>query len=491
MARTLPSLRDGFVKKKKTRSSGRNGTGVVAAVASRCFLIDSVTFVTTYVPSANKAIRDGCPDRLAVVSRLFGGEPAPPERCRVLELGCAEGAHLVPLAELAPESRFLGVDLDARAVERGNELVARLGLTNLTLETADFRAISERNERFDYVVAHGVYSWVAPDVRGALLALVAEVLDDEGVAYVSFNALPGTLTRASDSLVHHDYLAETNDGVTLPAFAEHLARHGLEYVTDASNLDRSAFTQNPLAAAFETPLESTTYVDRLEMQRFRQAVVRRRRAVPPALDLGRAERLWFASSAEPAARGDVKGSSPVRFKTVSGLELETNVPETKLALYELGRVWPEPLRLDDLSERVAGRLDATAASGALATTLLDSGASLAARAFFRRPRCVRSPSSMPCASATARLEASRGRDVTNVHHEPVKLDVAFHRELLSLLDGTRDRARLVREVSDAIEAGRVVVAGVDPKARPRWEGLMAREVDAGLERFSRFALLLG
>jgi SAM-dependent methyltransferase len=440
-----------------------------------------MTSVTTYVPSANQANRDSCPDRLAVVTTLFGGEPAPPERCRLLELGCAEGAHLVPLAELAPESRFLGVDLDPRAVERGNETARRLGLANLTLEVADFRAICGRNERFDYVIAHGVYSWVAPDTRDALLALVAEVLGDEGVAYVSFNALP---------LVHHDDLAETNHGVTLPAFAEHLARHGLEYVTDASDLDRSAFAKHPLAAVFETPLERAASVDRLEMERWRQAVVRRKRAAPPRLELGRAERLWFASSAEPAARGDVRTSSPVRFKTVSGLELETNVPETKLALYELGRVWPEALRLDDLAERVAERLGTTTTPAALAAILLDTGASLAARVFFRRPRAVRAPSTTPAVSASARRDARRGRDVTNLHHDSVELEVPFHRELVALLDGRRDREALARELSDAIEDGRVTVSGMDPKARSRWEALIAREVDAALERVARHALLL-
>ena len=78
----------------------------------------------------------------------------------MLEIGCAEGVHLAPLALLAPESRYLGVDLDPRAVEKGNETIATLGLDNVRLECADFRELAKRNERFDYVVAHGMYSWV-------------------------------------------------------------------------------------------------------------------------------------------------------------------------------------------------------------------------------------------------------------------------------------------------------------------------------------------
>ena len=161
-----------------------------------------------------------------------------------------------------------------------------------------------------------------------------------------------------------------------------------------------------------------------------------------------------------------------RFKTVAGLELETNVPDAKLALYELGRVWPQALRLDDLAERVAERLGSPPSSEKLAKLLLDSGASVAARAFFRPPTCLRAPSPLPKTTALARLEARRGVEVTNLHHEPVKVNVAFHRELLVLLDGTRDREALARELSDALEAGRVAVPGIDPKERSRWEGLI-------------------
>ncbi|HVR19301.1 MAG TPA: class I SAM-dependent methyltransferase [Polyangiaceae bacterium] len=506
-----------------------------------------MTFVTKYVPSAHKAIRDGCPDRLAVVATLFGLEPAAPERCRVLEIGCAEGVHLVPLAELAPESAFRGVDLDARAVEAGNATIASLGLRNLTLECGDFRTLSIQNERFDAIVVQGVYSWVPRETRDALLSFIEGTLGDRGVAFISFNALPGgharhlvrelvlphvrsladphervararevvgellrmppqpgsslallrseleLFARASDSLVHHDYLAETNENVGLASFVEHLAQHGLEYVSDAATLDRSPFGEHPLVTAetvHASELERIAYVDRLEMRRFRQAVVRKRRDPAPRFDLGRAGRLWFASSAEPAARGDVQGAEPVSFKTVAGLELKTNVPDAKLALYELGRVWPQALRLDDLAERVAERLGSSPNIEKLAKLLLDSGGSAATRAFFRPPACLRAPSRLPKTTALARLDAGRGIEMTNVHHEPVKLDVPFNRALLALLDGTRDREALARELCDAIEAGRVAVPGIDPKVRSRWESLIPREVDAGIERIARFALLV-
>jgi hypothetical protein len=238
-------------------------------------------------------------------------------------------------------------------------------------------------------------------------------------------------------------------------------------------------------------IERLETIDRLEMCRFRQAVVCRAGASDVVLDFARARSLWLVSSAEPAAKGNVLGAEPVRFKTVSGLELQTNVPEIKLALYELGRVWPEALRLDDLADRVSERLGSTREAGELARSLLDSGAGAALRVRATRPSSVRAPSARPSTTPLARLEAARAGAVTNLHHEPVNIDVPFHRALLSLLDGSRDRETLARLLSDQIEARTFAVPGIDPSSRSRWEGLIVREVDAGIERLARYALLVG
>src|SRR6266481_2810902 len=73
------------------------------------------------------------PDRLAVIGALFGLEPAPVERCRVLELGCGNGSNLVPMAWGLPGSEFVGIDLAARPVAKGREMAVALGLGNVTL----------------------------------------------------------------------------------------------------------------------------------------------------------------------------------------------------------------------------------------------------------------------------------------------------------------------------------------------------------------------
>src|SRR5215208_1269478 len=131
------------------------------------------------------------PNRLAVLATLFGMNPAPVEDCRVLEIGCGDGANLIPMALLLPQSRFVGVDLAAHPIAKGQAMTEALGLSNITLQQLDIMNLSSDFGQFDYVIAHGVYSWVPPAVRDKLLAICKANLTPEGVAYISYNTYPG------------------------------------------------------------------------------------------------------------------------------------------------------------------------------------------------------------------------------------------------------------------------------------------------------------
>ena len=131
------------------------------------------------------------PDRIAANARMYGLEPAQVECCRVLELGCGAGANLVPMACGLPDARFLGIELAARPVERGRRLTAALGLSNIELRQCDILDLPADLGEFDYIIAHGVYSWAPAPVRDALMSVFARHLAPEGIAYLNFNALPG------------------------------------------------------------------------------------------------------------------------------------------------------------------------------------------------------------------------------------------------------------------------------------------------------------
>jgi len=118
---------------------------------------------------------------------LFGVEAAPISSARVLELGCGDGENLLPMAVALPDATFVGVDAAEGAIARGMQIADDLALRNITLSAETIESF-DRSGPFDFVIAHGVYSWMAPEVRDSLLALCVRVLSATGIGYVSYNA---------------------------------------------------------------------------------------------------------------------------------------------------------------------------------------------------------------------------------------------------------------------------------------------------------------
>ncbi len=151
-------------------------------------------------PYPRLAHRTTHPAHMASLAHLLGMEPAPPQRSRILELGCASGTNILPMALALPDSHFVGVDISPRQIARGRADVEALGLHNVELAAADLRTLLPAQgldvgapalQPFDYIIAHGLYSWVPEEVRDALLALCRALLAPQGVAYISYNVYPG------------------------------------------------------------------------------------------------------------------------------------------------------------------------------------------------------------------------------------------------------------------------------------------------------------
>lgn len=136
-------------------------------------------------------------DRLYVAGRRRGVACARPEVSRVLELGCAHGVNLAPMAFHLPHGRFVGVDLSESQIARGRERYASLGMANFELVAANVQSLDLRGEQFDYIVAHGLYSWVPSEVRDSILRVIRDHLAPNGIAYVSFNAMPAWGVRGA------------------------------------------------------------------------------------------------------------------------------------------------------------------------------------------------------------------------------------------------------------------------------------------------------
>jgi methyltransferase-like protein len=142
-------------------------------------------------PYVSIAFPETHPDKLCAMARLFGLEAPEPAHARVLELGCGDGTNLLPMAQHAPGARFLGIDLSARHVASAQAAIVACGLSNVEVRQQDVLDFGASEGKFDYIIAHGVYSWVPEPVRAQLLAICRDNLSESGVAFVSYNAFPG------------------------------------------------------------------------------------------------------------------------------------------------------------------------------------------------------------------------------------------------------------------------------------------------------------
>lgn len=156
---------------------------------------DSATNDYDELPYARLSFSETHPDHLAVIGTMLGLDPAAPHSCRVLELGCGSGDNIAAMASDLPGSSFLGVDLSAVHVATGKQMAREAGLTNLTIEQGDLMDLGDDLGQFDYIIAHGLYSWVPPAVRDGIMALCQRLLAPRGIAYISYNTFPGWYLR--------------------------------------------------------------------------------------------------------------------------------------------------------------------------------------------------------------------------------------------------------------------------------------------------------
>lgn len=189
------------------------------------------------VPYPSGAFPQTHPSRLAGMARIFGLAAASPAGARVLELGCGDGSNLLPLAEQLPGATFLGIDSSQVAIAGGQKTLEKAGLKNVELRHASILDFATSEGKFDYIIAHGVFSWVPEPVREKLLGICAEHLTENGVAYVSYNALPGWNMRRGlrDMMLYH------TRGYNDPAKRVQQSRALLAFLTESVPTENNAY----------------------------------------------------------------------------------------------------------------------------------------------------------------------------------------------------------------------------------------------------------
>ena len=377
--------------------------------------------MSTYdeVPYACEPIPCTTPEQLALASLLHGGPCPRIEGARVLEIGCGNAANLLPLAFFRPDCEFVGVDASARQVDDARGSAARLGLSNVTLCAADVRDIGASLGRFDYIVAHGVMSWVADEVRDAIFAICRSQLVPEGLVYLSFNTFPGWLIRgvvrrlllrprgpgeslvqlaeacrqraralrgavedaehpyaqlfarelsivdrAGESSLVHDYLAPHNRAYWFRDFAGLASGFGLHYLTEASHTQPDYRVPAQILEAAQKlesdPRDVEQLIDVLWYRQHRAALFCREgmQAAVPSHEVV-FERVTISAGCRPTS--DELDLAPGVEESFIGL-LEPNVTTTsddpfeKAALTALAERWPLGLGFGELVAQARRRV---------------------------------------------------------------------------------------------------------------------------------------
>ncbi|OQW93387.1 MAG: hypothetical protein BWK79_11400 [Beggiatoa sp. IS2] len=284
------------------------------------------------IPYPSYIFKQTQPDKLATLATLFHRQPMAVAHCRVLEIGCASGNNLIAMALASPEGQFVGVDLSECQIKVGQASIQAIGLKNITLHRQNILEIDADLGIFDYIIAHGVFSWVPYEVQEKLLHICHANLAPNGVAFISYNAYPGwhsqgmirqmmlyhtqqltdskekveqsraflqflveatkeqedfyslslrtrleQLKQLPDNYLYHEYLEENNAPTFFYQFIERAERYNLRYLAD-SNVGMMFNESLPpqaqeVIASLQNQVQREQYMDFLRNRAFRQTLL--------------------------------------------------------------------------------------------------------------------------------------------------------------------------------------------------------------------------
>lgn len=462
------------------------------------------------VPYGGGAIVATRPDYLAANARLRGLDAPNAARCRLLDLGCATGGNLMAMALAFPESEFVGVDLSPKQIATARDTARAIGLRNARFEAVSITEIGDTLGAFDYIVSHGVYSWVPTTVQRALLDVVARKLTPNGVAYVSYNTYPGwhsraiardmmlfhdrpelpaaervqrgrkllelmassvpksqqvyaallreeieTLDTVNDAYIVHEELEAENHPVYFSDFAQCAEAAGLRFICEAypsvTDVQLPATLRDQLRQLSADDIQYEQYLDFVRNRTFRRSLLCRvDRTIARDPDPAAMQSMFLRARcvAEPPSESSEPGTEV--FRTNAGASITMAHPVVRAALRALIDARPAALSLDELlaqtRTRVAPEVDLS--MELLADAMLRCATVRLLDLSTHAERCATRPSSRPTASPLARHEARTESLVTSLSHVQVRLS-DFDRALLMKLDGTRDEQTLVSEMMAA------------------------------------------
>jgi len=468
------------------------------------------------------------------MGRVFGLNPPDVRNCRVLEIGCATGGNLIPMAEQLPSAHFVGFDLSQRQVDKANEWIDELDLKNVEIVQLDIANANDKLGEFDYILCHGVYSWVPVATQDLILELVAKHLSPNGIAYISYNTKPGWCVRgmvrdmmrfhvrgidnAADKLSQaqhwlnylvqsvspndpygimlkkeldslsgksqeyllHEYFEDQNHPVYFHEFAASLESKTLRYLSEADvestfhgDLSNEVLKTLERLSGDEVQLEQ--HIDFVRNRTYRQSLIcHADQGVHRALEPAMVERFFLESLLLPTM-------SPLHFRNrFNGITLAIDDPVLHCSLSILAELNRSDWQFQELVDEITRRTNNAIDQKKLQRMLLQAFAAGHMAFHTVAPRYSYDLSGMPIASRCACSQSRLGANVTSLSHHNVVL-TDLDRLVLQSLDGETHISDLAIKVQTLIRERKIVSIDL---SKPQ------DAIDVSVKNLTRMRLLL-
>lgn len=505
--------------------------------------------ITAYdqVPYPCNAYPQTHPEHLASIARLRGLQTPAPESCRYLEIGCGDGGNLLPLAHAMPQARFFGIDLAATSIETARKHAQAVGISNVEFQALDLMNLDTAQwGQWDFIVAHGVFSWVPEPARRRLLQVCRDMLSPKGVAFISYNAQPGShirqmardmmcyhtdnapdagtkiaqaralmgflahshgsddeygaLLRAEAARVQqfapnhlfHDDLAAINQPYYLHEFVDLATSGGLQYLGDADYASMFATryskeVREHLAELGSDFLKREQYLDFIKCRRFRQSLLCHQDVqLQDSAPAGLMREFHFASSARPTSSSvNLLDESEVIFEGQDGLRGEAALPIAKLPLAYLGLKWPARISFSELHQAASQALGSEIEEEALAVVLREFIEMGAVEAHLSPAPYATQLEERPTASPWALYQQKQGPGgITTLRHQTIHIQDSFGQWLLGQIDGSRTMPDIAHALASTVKP--------DQEGRLNFDKELQEAADLvheGLKKFLQLGLL--
>jgi SAM-dependent methyltransferase len=492
------------------------------------------------------------PSLLAAIAHLFAVDAAPLTQARVLELGCASGGNIIPLAARHPQASFVGVDLSSAQVAAGRARIAQLGLSNIEIRCQSFSELDTRDAAFDYIICHGVYSWVPAPLREIILRICRKNLSPRGVALISYNVLPGwrmlqalrdcfllhatpdadpqqrvaearallqflpqacptdgpykdflfsqaeRLLKSSDAYLAHEFLDDVNEPCSFRDFMDAARQHGLAFLGEADlpSMILANYPQHMVETVRKIGgdrLAATEQlIDMVSGRTFRSTLLiaaDRAPRIDRQLSQTRIDGMHFLGNSGLALTHESGG---VTLAAPSGRRLHASSAPLAEALARFVEAFPGSSNVDDLVQALPAAVRNADGRALVREALLNMVTNGLASPRMDAVPAVSRAGARPVACPMVRAEAARGEvSSVNLRHERVELG-GLARFVLPLLDGSRDAAAITAAIMDGARDGRLTFTrNAAAVGDPDRRGRMAADsLGILLPELARAALLL-